>query len=154
MLFHHSSGANHKKFICTSCSHQFLERQDLIGSNTFFDPDMLHFRLVFITKIIKAQTVYFAVDNICQVLSVRCTERYQNAFKYRILNPSSIVDALFLPFAVLFTSCCFCVHIICDQYKHLSPHFQRKTGYSSGLRVNIGQEALPARGTIPTPLFP
>ena len=134
MLFHNFSGANlHKNSYALPVRTSFLEEQDLIGSNTFFDPDMLHFRLVFITKIIKAQTVYFAVDNICQkCFQCDALSVIQNAFKYRILNPSSIVDALFsnLPQSC-FTSCCFCVHIICDQYKNLSPHFQRKTGYSS-----------------------
>ena len=119
MLFHNFSGANlHKNSYALPVRTSFLEEQDLIGSNTFFDPDMLHFRLVFITKIIKAQTVYFTVDNICQkCFQCDALSVIQNAFKYGILNSSAIVDALLCHFSQpCFAGRIFCVDIVCDQY--------------------------------------
>ena len=121
MLFHNFSGANLKKnSYALPVRTSFLEEQDLIGSNTFFDPDMLHFRLVFITKIIKAQTVYFAVDNICQkCFQCDALSVIQNAFKYRILHSLPVINALPGDLPQAFASGgVLCIYIIGDQYQH------------------------------------
>ncbi len=96
----------------TSVRTSFYRIKDFIYSNTLFDPTC-PFRLVFITQIIKTQTVYFIVDNVRQ----KCFQRdalsvVHNAFKYRILHPSSVVGALFcnlaqsFPYRLLF----LCLH--------------------------------------------
>ena len=74
---------------------------------------MLHFHARIYYQDNKAQTVYFAVDNICQkCFQCDALSVIQNAFKYRILNPSSIVDALFsnLPQSCFYQLLLLCSH--------------------------------------------
>ena len=96
------------------------QNQCVIHCNSSIDTHMLHFGLILIPQIIESQTVNTFIDNICQnCLQSNTLGIIQNTFKYRILNSSPIICALFCNFPQPLSSrSSLSIHIICDQYKH------------------------------------
>ncbi len=106
-----------RHFMCAWLSHQ-LQNQWLIWSYSSIHSNMFYLGLVFIPQVIEAKAVLFCINDIlkcCFQRNALCI--IQNAFKYRILNSSAIVDALLCHFSQpCFAGCIFCVDIVCDQY--------------------------------------
>ena len=88
--------------------------------------------LVFIlfTQVVKPKTVSFRIHYLTQcMLKAAALCSIKQTLKNRILNPLAIIDALLGNLPQSSAPCrIFSIHIICNQHKHIIPHFHRNGG--------------------------
>ncbi len=107
----------------TCCSH--LENQDAFYIITRFDTKVFDTCMIFFTKVIKTQTVFFGIHNFAEfVLKHFTLRRIDKTFKNRILNALAVVDALLRNLTQSFsTGSIFRIYIISDKYHHMQASF-------------------------------